>query len=166
MKLSKQLSFIVLVFSINYFLDRITKIIAIKYLQGKYYTFLGELIVLTYVENEGAFLGAGSNLPTFVKVIVFIILPLLICTGGIIYCLLKENDKYAIAYIVSIAAGGIANIQDRIFNDGKVTDFLNFGIGNLRTGILNVADMSITFGAILLVIHEIRKELKHSKDNK
>ncbi len=33
-----------------------------------------------------------------------------------------------------------------------VTDFLNFGIGTLRTGILNVADISITAGVIGLVI--------------
>lgn len=165
MKYTKQLTFIILVFSINYLLDRITKFLAIKYLQGKYYSLLGELVVLTYVENEGAFLGAGSNFPPFVKLIIFIILPLLACIGGIIYCLIKEQDKFTIAYIVSIAAGGIANIQDRIFNDGKVTDFLNFGIGSLRTGVLNLADMSITFGAILLIVHEILKEVKQKPNN-
>jgi lipoprotein signal peptidase len=33
---------------------------------------------------------------------------------------------------------------------------MNFGIGTLRTGVLNVADLSITFGAIGLVIHELK----------
>ncbi|MDD4289005.1 MAG: signal peptidase II, partial [Atribacterota bacterium] len=36
-------------------------------------------------------------------------------------------------------------------------DFLNFGIGNLRTGILNIADMAITFGVILLIYSFIVK---------
>ena len=32
---------------------------------------------------------------------------------------------------------------------------MNFGIGNLRTGILNVADLSITFGVIIFIIYDI-----------
>jgi signal peptidase II len=32
-----------------------------------------------------------------------------------------------------------------------VTDFLNVGIGNLRTGIFNIADMAIMTGALLLL---------------
>jgi lipoprotein signal peptidase len=34
---------------------------------------------------------------------------------------------------------------------------MNFGIGSLRTGVLNVADLSITFGAIGLLIYEARR---------
>jgi len=32
-----------------------------------------------------------------------------------------------------------------------VRDFMNVGIGPLRTGIFNVADMAITFGGIALI---------------
>jgi signal peptidase II len=32
-----------------------------------------------------------------------------------------------------------------------VTDFLNLGIGPLRTGIFNVADVALTVGALALV---------------
>ncbi len=160
MKYKNKLSLILIVFFVNYLLDRITKILAIEYLQNKEYHFLGDMVVLTFAENTGAFLGAGQNLPQFIKYFIFIILPLIACILGILYCLFKENDKLSIIFIVSIAAGGIANIQDRIFNHGRVTDFLNFGIGNLRTGILNVADMSITFGAILLLINELLKTKK------
>jgi signal peptidase II len=45
----------------------------------------------------------------------------------------------------------LGNLIDRIVYKGIVIDFLNFGIGNLRTGILNIADMAITFGIILLL---------------
>lgn len=51
-------------------------------------------------------------------------------------------------------------MYDRIFNNGLVVDFMNFGIGNIRTGILNVADLSITFGAILLFISTLIQERK------
>ena len=35
---------------------------------------------------------------------------------------------------------------------GVVRDFLNLGIGSLRTGIFNVADVAITFGGIALLL--------------
>ena len=66
-----------------------------------------------------------------------------------------------IACISTIIGGGISNIFDRILFSGFVTDFMNFGIGSLRTGILNFADMSITFGAILLIFVQYIKETKH-----
>lgn len=46
--------------------------------------------------------------------------------------------------------GGIGNLIDRIAF-GSVTDFLNFGIGQVRTGIFNVADMAIMAGLFLFL---------------
>jgi signal peptidase II len=40
---------------------------------------------------------------------------------------------------------------------GSVVDFLNVGIGSLRTGIFNVADMAIMLGVALLLLAELRK---------
>ena len=68
-----------------------------------------------------------------------------------------------------ILAGGLGNIIDRIWHDRHVTDFMNVGIGSLRTGIFNVADMCVTAGVIGLVIisftekkHENATELDKS----
>ena len=55
----------------------------------------------------------------------------------------------------SVIAGGLGNLLDRLFNGFRVIDFMNFGIGNLRTGILNVADLSITFGVIIFIIYDL-----------
>jgi signal peptidase II len=54
--------------------------------------------------------------------------------------------------LAMIFSGGIGNIIDRILFDRHVTDFMNIGFGNIRTGIFNVADMCITAGAIGLLI--------------
>ena len=43
---------------------------------------------------------------------------------------------------VLFLAGGLSNLTDRIAI-GSVIDFLNVGIGPLRTGIFNVADVAI-----------------------
>ena len=60
--------------------------------------------------------------------------------------------------LVTIIGGGLGNLIDRLSNNFRVVDFINFGIGNVRTGILNVADMSVTFGVIILAIYSIHKK--------
>ena len=69
--------------------------------------------------------------------------------------MLKEEDTKRIIYLSCIIGGGLGNLADRLFNNFMVIDFLNFGVWNLRTGILNCADLSVTFGAILLLLDEI-----------
>jgi len=71
---------------------------------------------------------------------------------------LKENNLVII--IVSIIGGGLGNLFDRLLYDFHVVDFINFGIGSLRTGILNVADMSVTFGVFFLVIYTLKAKKK------
>ena len=54
--------------------------------------------------------------------------------------------------IALVFSGGIGNIIDRIVFDRHVTDFMNLGIGNIRTGIFNVADICVTAGVIGLLL--------------
>ena len=56
-----------------------------------------------------------------------------------------------------ILGGGISNEYDRIFNNRAVVDFMNMGIGQLRTGLFNVADVLIMIGVFILVFHSFRK---------
>jgi signal peptidase II len=55
------------------------------------------------------------------------------------------------------AAGGVSNLADRVAR-GSVIDFLNVGLGPLRTGIFNVADMAIMLGVGLLIVALYRAE--------
>jgi signal peptidase II len=116
--------------------------------------------VLIYAENEGAFLSLGANWNVFIKYFILLILPIIICFILLGFLALKEIKLYRIISGSCIIGGGLSNIIDRLFNNFKVIDFLNFGIGNLRTGILNVADLSVTFGVIALLIFEHRETHK------
>lgn len=51
-----------------------------------------------------------------------------------------------------IIGGGLGNLIDRVFNHGAVIDFLNLGVGGLRTGIFNAADVQILTGIGLLLL--------------
>jgi signal peptidase II len=152
------------VFIVNYAADRITKILAVNFLKGSgAHEYLGGCFVLYYAENEGAFLSMGAGWNPWIKYFALLIIPIAFCLGIIVYLLFREKQVYRVVLLASIAGGGIGNLLDRLLNNFRVIDFLNFGIGNLRTGILNVADISVTFGVIILLIIEIYNERKSTQ---
>jgi signal peptidase II len=59
--------------------------------------------------------------------------------------------RRALLGVALFVAGGASNLFDR-FTYGMVIDFMNVGIGSLRTGIFNVADMAIMLGAGILIL--------------
>lgn len=50
-----------------------------------------------------------------------------------------------------VVAGGFSNLLDRLLNNGAVVDFVSIGVGNLRTGVFNLADVAIMTGAGILL---------------
>ncbi|MEK7730045.1 MAG: signal peptidase II, partial [candidate division KSB1 bacterium] len=62
-----------------------------------------------------------------------------------------NRNRFHLLALSLIFAGGMGNLIDRIFRDGRVIDFLNLGIGDFRTAIFNIADMAISFGMVLLI---------------
>lgn len=159
MKQKKNIILTILVLSGNLLVDRITKLLAIEFLEGKEtISLFYNTVIFKYVENSGAFLSIGSDWPDIVKYFMLLIIPTLICLYGLYYCAYKLEDKKQLIMIVSIIGGGLGNLLDRIFNNFRVVDFINFGIGSLRTGILNVADMSVTFGVIFLIVYSLQKK--------
>jgi signal peptidase II len=143
------------VFALNYLLDRFTKYLAVLHLKGRPpLRFLGDLVIITYAENSGAFLSLGARWNTAVKYSLLLIVPIIICTAGLLYLMIREQRLSRIVIFSCVAGGGMGNLVDRLFNGFMVIDFMNFGIGRLRTGILNVADLSVTFGVLVLIILE------------
>jgi signal peptidase II len=120
---------------------------------GESHSYLSDTLRLTHTENPGAFLGLGDSLPESVRITLL--------QGGvglIILCLLwaaafaRDMSRWQIVALALLAAGGLGNLIDRILYDGRVTDFLNVGIGNLRTGIFNAADMVAVIGVVLFAL--------------
>lgn len=156
MKQKNQLILTLIVVTLNLFLDRITKLLASNYLEGQdAISLFYNTVIFKYAENSGAFLSLGSNWPEILKYTALLAIPIIACLYGLYYCAFKLDDRKLVVVIVSIIGGGLGNLIDRLVNDFRVVDFINFGIGNLRTGILNVADMSVTFGVLFLIFYRI-----------
>jgi len=149
-----RLLLILLVIFGNVLLDQVTKVLARNHLQGKgVQRVVGSVFIMRYTENSGAFLGLGAGLKQPWRKFVFSIFPVLLMAGLTVYIFrAKEMSRGEHIWYACIIGGGIGNIIDRLAFNGMVTDFLNFGIGGLRTGILNVADISITAGVVGLII--------------
>jgi signal peptidase II len=63
----------------------------------------------------------------------------------------REMDRFSVVAAALIIGGGFSNLLDRLYNDGLVVDFMNAGIGPVRTGIFNLADVAIMAGSGMLV---------------
>ncbi|HWH79770.1 MAG TPA: signal peptidase II, partial [Candidatus Binatus sp.] len=124
-------------------LDQATKFIAKAFLApDALISFAGDTLRLQYAENSGAFLSLGASLPEPWRNLVFTVLVGIFLFGLLGYVLLSRSlPVNAVNCLSFVFAGGISNLIDRIAYDGRVVDFLNVGIGPLRTGIFNVADM-------------------------
>jgi lipoprotein signal peptidase len=68
------------------------------------------------------------------------------------------TDNNLLIILASIIDSGLGNLIDRSFNNFRVVDFINFGIGNSRTEILNVGDMFVTFGVLFLAFYLWQKK--------
>lgn len=147
-------------------LDQATKQLAVRTLKGTPPTsHLGGVLRIEYAENPGAFLGLGGRLPAEVGFWVFVLGMAAILTGLAVWLLRSRRQPAGVVLAMSMVfAGGLSNWIDRVINHGRVVDFLNLGIGRLRTGIFNVADVAIMAGVFLALIASTVHERRMRRD--
>jgi signal peptidase II len=144
--------------------DRVTKHVAASALAGSPgQSYWGDLLWLGYAENTGAFLSLGAGLPGAARTVLFTW-----GTGAMLLALaavaIRAHAWTAIGLTLFVA-GGLSNWFDRA-TTGHVVDFMNVGIGSLRTGVFNMADVAIMIGAGLFVLDELRRNTaKHPDPN-
>ena len=121
-------------------LDQITKYLVRTYIpEHASLTVIDKILYFTHTTNTGVSFGLfkGANF-------VFIIISLLVL-AFFVY-VKKKNSKHNLQFSL-IFAGIIGNLIDRLLF-GHVIDFIDFRIWP----IFNIADMSISFGIIWLVL--------------
>ena len=145
-----------------FFFDRIAKIYLIN-LQTEgadidfyIYSFLN----LYLVWNTGIGFGLASmEANTYYHVLTAIIT---IVNIGLIFFLIKSKSIYA--YLIALIIGGsLGNLFDRIYYYA-VPDFIDLHLGNFHWFIFNVADIFITIRIIGLILAELLKKEKASKN--
>jgi signal peptidase II len=160
MGIAKRLALILVVLVGCVGCDQTTKSVAQSYLPStEAWSFLGDTVRLQLTHNTGAFLGLGSSMPEFWRYVLFSVggTALLFCLLG--YALLaKHLHPVGVFAIALYFAGGVSNAVDRWAYGGYVVDFINLGVGPVRTGIFNVADMFIMSGAAIVLASEFQRK--------
>jgi signal peptidase II len=134
--------------------DQISKSVARQYLAGTgVHSFLSDTFRLEYAQNAGAFLNLGESLSPTVRYDGFIIGVGVFVLGLLLWAVAASRLTWLQrGAVAAMGAGGLGNLIDRVRFDGEVTDFLNLGLGSLRTGIFNVADATLMLGVVVLLI--------------
>lgn len=166
MKLSKRSLYIIAVIVVTIAIDQISKVLVRTHIQprtdfnpGERISLIGDLFIMMNVENAGAFLGMGSDLNPTLRILLLLILPILVL-GFVLRYIFKDKtlDNWSLFAFASIIGGGIANVYDRIIY-GSVTDFFFIDLGGVfRTGIFNMADLSVTTGMIIILLVSFNKK--------
>ncbi len=143
---------IILLVLLNIGCDQISKDVVRKnVVANDYIEVVGNNLILTNVENTGAMLGFGQNLPPILKVILLQAIPVIILLVLLYRILRKRNlDKFMVIAFAFVIGGGIGNLIDRITH-GSVTDFFLIELGFFKTGIFNMADVSVTLGVLMIL---------------
>jgi signal peptidase II len=144
---------IFLLLTANISCDQISKsIVRQKMFHQEQINVIHDYFTLIKVENTGAFLSLGTEIPEPFKSILLAFLPLVFLTIAAIYVVTKKSLSLSRVIAISfVIGGGAGNIYDRLVH-GSVTDFLHIDLGIVRTGIFNMADVSIMIGMVMLLI--------------
>ncbi|AZQ58028.1 signal peptidase II [Maribacter sp. MJ134] len=148
--------YIIVLVLLNIGCDQISKEAVRNNVRSKdYIELIDDHFILTNIENKGAMLGFGENFPPLVKKILLQGLPLVVLLILLYRTLIKTDlNIWLIVAFAFVIGGGIGNLIDRIYY-GSVTDFFQIRLGVLKTGIFNMADVSVTFGVLLLLLLSI-----------
>lgn len=121
---------------------------------------LGDFLTFINTYNTGAAFGmlkAFGGVFTIIAVVV---------VGAIVYYYPRlPEGQIGIRVALGLQLGGaIGNLLDRLFADGKVTDWIFFHFYNLLNApVFNLADLSITCGVIVLALLMLRESLEERK---
>ena len=98
-------------------------------------------------------MGLGARLPGSVRFWSLTVLVGVALIGVLrfVWTSQEMNHPMSILGVSLILGGGFSNLIDRMLNSGAVVDFVSMGVGNLRTGIFNLADVAIMIGAGMLL---------------
>jgi signal peptidase II len=125
--------------------------------EGIRHSCLWDFLRLEAAHNTGAILGLGSQLPEGIRVWILPAMTAAVLIWVSILLIRERDTGVAFLGLSLVWGGGFSNLVDRLAC-GNVFDFFNLGIGSVRTGTSNLADVAIVAGIPLIIIGWLRSE--------
>ena len=135
------------------------------------YWFLGDFLAIVHVRNTAIAFSMGDTLPDVVKILFFIIVPVMLVLG---VCVVYGSQKIELTrfhrwVLALFLGGGIGNLIDRIFRSFRVVDFISVRVygflGFERWPTWNIADASLVISGILLALSLIFERPANKEGN-
>jgi signal peptidase II len=124
-------------------------------------TLLGGLVRLEYSENIGALLSLGAGLSDALRFWLLIVFVGVFLTIALAFALwTRELTTAQTVGFALFIGGGLGNWIDRVFNEGRVADFVVLGFPRLHTGVFNLADVWVVAGILVLLVFTPKEERK------
>ncbi|HSU17930.1 signal peptidase II [Longimicrobium sp.] len=140
-------------------LDQVTKAMVLRTLRP--YTPVevgGDFFRLTFIYNTGA--AFGLHLGDASRWVFMALAAVAVVVLWVMFRGTPWRDRLRLIAIASVTGGAIGNVIDRVRSARGVVDFLDFGVGETRWPVFNVADIAVTCGALLLAYSLWREEQK------
>lgn len=148
-----------------YLMDQASKAWVVRRLRFRDATVIGGILDFSYAENPGIAFGQLQEGGTFGRWF-FVMLAGAAAIAVLVYFFRTErNDDRILGACALLLAGILGNLTDRV-RLGFVIDFIHVHAGQYHWPTFNVADASISFGALLLaydLIFASRKSVEGSK---
>ncbi len=126
-----------------YALDRVTKLLAERYLAGRPpVRIIPHVVQLTFVRNAGGAFGILGDKPWL-----FFGATIAVCVGILVSLPRVSSTPLAVG-LGMILGGALGNLTDRIIHSAGVVDFVDFRVWP----VFNMADSAIVVGAIVVVL--------------
>ena len=142
-------------------LDRISKILVLKYLKNGELTLIKGVLDLRYVENKGSAFGMFSSLP-----IIPMLLSAVFCIGLTVFVLKAKEIRPAYLILFGfVAGGGIGNLIDKLAF-GYVVDFIDFRMFSFWKWVFNIADSFVTVCVIVFFIMYAAEDIRLGREKR
>ncbi len=116
--------------------------------QNHRYTLIDGFLRFIIAENPGAAFSLFSGMQWL---FIGVSLGALIAVNSL-FCLGRLTSRWTLTAMACINAGVIGNLYDRLFNEGRVRDFIDVYVGNCHWPTFNVADSLLCIGVGILLI--------------
>ena len=122
---------------------------------------IGDLVRFTLAYNPGAAFSMSLGPYSRWGFTILAMIVLYVLFG--LYRQTESRDRWQAAALALVAGGAIGNLLDRLRSPRGVVDFIDLGVGTTRFWTFNLADVGVTFGAVLLAFILWRRDSQSAR---
>jgi signal peptidase II len=127
-----------------------TKQLAVEHLSPPHipHDVVGDVLRFTLAYNPGA--AFSTTVGPYSRWIFLGLAMVVLVVLGRLYLETEKRDAWQATALALVAGGALGNALDRVRSPRGVVDFIDIGFGDVRFWTFNIADVGVTFGALLL----------------